>query len=637
MPRVRPIFMILGTARSLAATLVLGAVLVLAVELIARGSLSETLEFFTQPYRPAWATVALVALILLVLDAILGRAHQGILIVAPLVMLLAAVGRQKAYYLGDPLYPADFLYGRQIVELLPLLVRERIGTAAAIAAVVLALLVAIPFAWRAWNRRGRRIRVNARAARLALAVPLLAVFASMLDYASFSLTRDRLWISPMMWDQKANYAHNGFTLGFALNLPMAKITAPEGYDEAGISAIVEEVQSTVTMPENRPDIIVVMSESFWDPTRLPGVTITPDPIASVRSQQSGHIFSPEFGGMTANVEFEALTGFSNAFLPYGSIPYQQYVRDKVPSLPSFLGGEGYHSVAIHPFSGWFWNRSEVYSSFGFQEFLSEENLPEMPKRGHLASDAALTDTIIGKADATEKPLFLFAVSLQSHGPYEPGRYPDAKTRVAGVDDAWSRESIASFSEGMADADAGFQRLIDWAGKRERATIIVFFGDHLPPLGPAYVATGFLEDNVAPRIAPVGDMLQARETPLVVWSNRTGPTRGIGTVSPAFLPLLVLREAGIDHPYYTGVLGSLFERYRVVDRHLVIGADGMAVSDWSRAGEVDPALSKFRLLQHDILFGERFGESRLFPKPVEWGDLLVGAPRGPDLPYGQNPV
>ncbi len=80
------------------------------------------------------------------------------------------------------------------------------------------------------------------------------------------------------------------------------------------------------MPEEKPDIIVVMSESFWDPTLLPGTTITPDPMPNVRALRSGSMFSPEFGGMTANVEFEALTGFTNAFLPYGSIPYQQYVR-----------------------------------------------------------------------------------------------------------------------------------------------------------------------------------------------------------------------------------------------------------------------------------------------------------------------
>ena len=123
------------------------------------------------------------------------------------------------------------------------------------------------------------------------------------------------------------------------------------------------------MPEEKPDIIVVMSESFWDPTLLPGTTITPDPMPNVRAVRSGSMFSPEFGGMTANVEFEALTGFSNAFLPYGSIPYQQYVRGPVPSLANFFRSEGYETTAIHPFEGWFWNREHVYDAFGFDRFL----------------------------------------------------------------------------------------------------------------------------------------------------------------------------------------------------------------------------------------------------------------------------
>ena len=146
---------------------------------------------------------------------------------------------------------------------------------------------------------------------------------------------------------------------------------------------------------------------------------------NVRAVRSGSMFSPEFGGMTANVEFEALTGFSNAFLPYGSIPYQQYVRGPVPSLATFFRSEGYETTAIHPFEGWFWNRTHVYDAFGFDRFLSIEKLPPMAWRGPLVSDDALTDEIIRRADATERPFFTFAVSLQGHGPYEPNRYRDA--------------------------------------------------------------------------------------------------------------------------------------------------------------------------------------------------------------------
>src|SRR5690606_36416055 len=91
------------------------------------------------------------------------------------------------------------------------------------------------------------------------------------------------------------------------------------------------------------------------------------------------------------------------------------------------------TTAVHPFQGWFWNRSAVYDAFGFDRFLSEENLPPLEKRGPLASDAAMTEQLISIADAEDKPFFIFAVSLQGHGPYEPDRYMDASHSVFAPD------------------------------------------------------------------------------------------------------------------------------------------------------------------------------------------------------------
>lgn len=605
----------LGVLRSVMVTLTVSAVLVFAIELIARGSFADTLHFFQQPFKPSWTTVALFALLLVGLDALLGRPHNGLLIVAPLALLLAFIGHQKSLYLGDPLYPTDFLYARQIVELMPLLVRERPLAGIGIAVGIVAGISLLVFAWRYWRRRMPALSFWARISRLAIAIPALAFFVSIMDYATFSWTRDRLQIIPMMWDQKENYNSNGFAIAFALNVPMAKVNAPHGYSAKAIDAIAR-TDVVASLPEEKPDIIVVMSESFWDPTRLPGVSITPDPIPTVRAARSGNVFSPEFGGMTANVEFEALTGFSNAFLPTGSIPYQQYVRAPVPSLATFLRSEGYETRAIHPFAGWFWNRAPVYKAFGFDRFMSEENMPPLEKRGPLASDAALTEEIIRQADATEHPFFYFAVSLQSHGPYEPNRYVNTTHKVDAPTSQWARDSILSYAEGTSDADRGLQRLMDWAAKRKRPTVIAFFGDHLPPLGAVYVETGFMKEPVAKRKAPINDMLVQHETPLVVWSNRTGPARDLGSISPAFLPLHVLETAGISHPYYTGFLGRVHERFRVVDRNVLLPRLGATKFDWSREKEIDPMIRDFRWLQYDMMFGKRRGAKEFFPETVD---------------------
>ncbi|MBZ9814862.1 LTA synthase family protein [Mesorhizobium sp. CA7] len=602
------------TVRYGLSTLLASALLVFAIELIVRGDFFGTVDFFMQPFKPGWTTIVVFALVLLGLDAILGRSHQSLMIVAPLTLALAFVGHQKSRYLGDPLYPTDFLFARQIMALMPLLVRERPWTAVMLAVGIVGGLTLLFYGWRTWRRRVPILSRKGRLARLALAVPLLAFFVSIMDYATFSWTRDRLQIIPIMWDQKENYASNGFALAFAMNVPMAHVAAPPGYSEKTMSAI-QRPDVAASMPDEKPDIVVVMSESFWDPTHLPGVTIKPDPIPTVRALRSGSMFSPEFGGMTANIEFEALTGFSNAFLPAGSIPYQQYVRTPTPSLATFLKSQGYRARAIHPGTNWFWNRGAVYADFGFNDFRSEETLPPMEKRGPLASDAAMTDEIIREADTSDDPVFLFAVSLQNHGPYEPYRYYNPTHSIDAPISSWARESLLSYAEGSADADRGLQRLIDWAKARQRPTIIAFFGDHLPPLGPVYVETGFLKDNVAPRKEPAVAALEHHDTPLVIWSNRSGPVENIGSVSPAFLPYHILTTAGISHPYYTGFLGALREHYRVVDRNLLLSPVGEATPDWARQKQIDPKINDFRLIQYDMMFGKRLSAPDFFPETV----------------------
>jgi phosphoglycerol transferase MdoB-like AlkP superfamily enzyme len=603
----------LRLAGSLVFVLLVSALLVFAVELIVRGSISETLRFFQQPFRPGWTTVVLFALLIVFLDALLGRPYHALLVIAPIALGLAFVGKQKAFYLGDPLYPTDFLYARQILELMPMLVRQRPVEAVIFSAIGISAVTLLIAAWRYWHLKVPRLTLRARGARLAVAVPALIFFASIMDYATFSWARDRLQIFPMMWDQKENYNSNGFAIAFALNVPMAKVSAPKGYSEEAIRALSQQPLPPVAAPEDKPDIIVVMSESFWDPARLPGTKITPDPIPTVRSLMSGHVLSPEFGGMTANVEFEALTGFSNAFLPYGSIPYQQYVRTPLPSLATFLKGEGYDTQAFHPFAGWFWNRASVYQAFGFERFLSEESLPALEKRGPLAADTAFIDEIIRTADWSSHPIFYFAVTLQGHGPYEPNRYPDSTLAVDGSISAKSKEMVKTYATGAKDADDSLARLIKWASKRERHTIIAFFGDHLPPLGSVYTETGYMKQVVADRNAPLPTLAKEHETPLVLWSNRTGPAKDVGTISPSFLPLHLMRMAGFSHPYYTGLLGAVHNRYSAVDRNMLVARTGEPTQNWARESEIDPMIRDFRYLQYDLVFGRRFGERLFFPE------------------------
>ena len=100
-----------------------------------------------------------------------------------------------------------------------------------------------------------------------------------------------------------------------------------------------------------------MNEAFSDPSVLGDFTTNEDYMPFVHSLLdgadntiSGHLNVSVKGGNTANTEFEYLTGASMAFLPYGSIPYQQYVKKETPSMASYLSSLGYYTIAMHPLS-----------------------------------------------------------------------------------------------------------------------------------------------------------------------------------------------------------------------------------------------------------------------------------------------
>ncbi len=598
---------------SLALTFAMAFLILVAVEWVSRGSFADIPAYLASPVKPALTTVGLLVLAMLTLDAVFGRAHQSVLVVAPLVLIPAFVSGQKQHYLSDPLYPSDFLFARQILELMPVIIRERPWSAVALAAGLLVVMAGLVFLWRRAWARATPLSPHSRAMRLAVCLPLLATFVSQMDPLQYSLIREKLRIIPIVWDQKENYNYNGFILAFSLNLPMAHVKTPAGYGPEAIDAIPARNFGYLSGPREKPDVIMLMSESFWDPTRLSNLTFTPDPMPNIRAARSGYVVSPEFGGMTANIEFEALTGFSNAFLPYGSVPYQQYIRHSIPSLATFFRGEGYAARSIHPFSGWFWNRNEVYRDFGFEEFRTEETLPPMEKRGMFASDDSLMKEIMQEGDAMDKPFFFFAVTLQGHGPYEPHRYAQNTVDIEGNLSDADRETLATYTQGVREADESLKMLMDWASKRDRETIIVLWGDHLPPLGTVYPDTGYMPDQVAVRKASLDVMKREHETPLVIWSSKKGTRRDIGTVSPSLIPYNVLKTAGFEHPFYTGFLGRVQKKYNIIDRYQLATRDDQTFPDWGLNDQtLDPLVRDYRYLQHDMMFGRQYGLDRFFP-------------------------
>ena len=181
--------------------------------------------------------------------------------------------------------------------------------------------------------------------------------------------------------------------------------------------------STGRSEEQRPNIIFVQLESFFDPTEVEWLRFSEDPIPNLRKMfseySSGYFKVPSVGAGTANTEFEVLTGMSMRFFGPGEYPYKTYAKTRtLESAASALKGLGYGAEALHNNGGNFYSRAQVFNNMGFDHYTSKEfmNILQTTPKGW-ATDDILVPNIMESMDTTEGQDFVFTVSVEGHGEY----------------------------------------------------------------------------------------------------------------------------------------------------------------------------------------------------------------------------
>ncbi|WP_213523211.1 LTA synthase family protein [Paenibacillus sp. J31TS4] len=410
-------------------------------------------------------------------------------------------------------------------------------------------------------------------------------------------------ISTIPWDQAANYTQNGFLLSSLYNMDLIFIKEPEGYSKETIQQLIDGIQrKNVADNGVKPNVIVMLSEAFWDPTQIKSIKFDKDPLEYLHSLQKdfthGTLLSPQFGGGTANVEYEVLSGHSNRFLPQGSLAYIQYVNHRVDSLAGILGRQNYHTAAVNPLDNWFFDSNKVYRNFGFSKFISSEFFPSTPDSMFIP-DTEVSKIIISEAEKSQGPDFIFANTMENHWPYYAGKFPENEFKVESLDGSLSTDTKAmleTLAQGVHNAEKSLKLMIDHFSTTKEPTIIVFFGDHLPLLGndyQAYRETKFLQDNDP-------DVLnKLYSTPFLIWNNYLPKEQKEELhMSPSFLSPYVLNMANLKGTYYTDYLFDLYKKIPVIPPENYLAGMNIADSD----------LRTYKLLQHDSMFGEQYGYS-----------------------------
>ncbi|HEX6994645.1 MAG TPA: LTA synthase family protein [Gammaproteobacteria bacterium] len=562
------------------------------------------------------ANTAVLACLHVAVYALLRRLAAAIIVVTAAFVALGFANLGKMMYMHAAVQPLDLLY---VAELMPQLgaTFEPI-TAAALLASCAAVLTAIVAALR---RPASIVSWRGRAVVGGLAVIVIAGAATSERSPPLRRALEAAGIELAGWDSVRSTRQNGVLLEFLSLLPTAFVDTPARYSAAAVADVFRRYLRPgaddgkgVRRDSSNVTVIVYMIESLMDPSEL-GLAFTADPIPNLRAlaaeHSSGYAVVPGRFGESASSEFELLTGMSSSFLPERSVAYKQYVKHRLPALPCVLKARGYRTAAVQADPVDFYNRAEVYRHLCFDHvaWLNEDASVARAINDRAPADDAIVDAVIDAADGPG-PAFVFAFPSSTHYPYDLGLYADSPLDVADPERTSARAEIKYYINTLRVADAAVAKLVEHFAHVEHPVVIAIVGDHLPPLSSAALE-GFYA-RLGDDVPALERILAERRVPLVVWSNFAQRREPLA-LSLNLLGPVLLERAGVDPPGFLGVVATFGKRLTMISRGLI----GRASARWSPDAappEYAELLEDYRLLQHDVLFGQQFLAALTEPGP-----------------------
>lgn len=411
-----------------------------------------------------------------------------------------------------------------------------------------------------------------------------------------------------IYTQQWRTQQNGFLLNFTTAIRYSFVSEPDGYDADKVAQTARSYRSqSVTdageLPEN---LIFIMNESFADLTAaFPNLELSEDPLAFYHSLTEntvkGTMISPVTGGGTANVEFEYLTGDSLAFLPSSTVAYQLYLYDGCPSLVSQAKDLGYHTIAFHPYLSSGWNRTSVYPWLGFDEVHFQEDVQDPQYIRNYVSDLSDYEQLFRWTEESAGPTMIFNVTMQNHSGYSQG-WNNLSGDVTVTGGAKPSSITTQYFSLMKESDQAIQALVEHYSQVDEKTLIVFFGDHQPPLGNTFFETlyGKKLDERDPE-----EVQQAYETPFFIWANYDIPEQDDLRISSNYLGVLAAEVAGLPLTGYQQLLSRLMDVLPVAGTAGYLTADGQVTQEAEELpGYVQSLYREYELAAYNHLFDEK---------------------------------
>lgn len=409
------------------------------------------------------------------------------------------------------------------------------------------------------------IRLNKKILRPILTVAMCIPAYFYISYLWQDNLERNTGLNDTLFNAKYMHSKDGFFVSFILDIHFLQIEEPKNYsDEYALSLLNEQKVEKVETPEELPDIIAIMDETFSDPAVLGEFETNKDYMPFVHSILRGEVANTisgytdvsVLGGNTANSEFEFLTGNSMAFFPNGSVPYLQYIRDGISTIVPQLEEYGYTTYGTHPYRAKGWNREFIYDLMGFDYRYFQGSFPFEDKLRNYVSDEADFKSILEWRNNTEGPFFMFNVTMQNHSNYG-GDFDNFDPQiVAKFKNTYSNKYLNKYLSLMYETDQDVASLLSELSQSDRKTIVVFWGDHQPNdyvVRPIYKEYGLDFDNQT-----YEQQQQRQKTPFFIWANYDIQEQTNVEISLNYLNILLLETAGLQLDEYQTFRKNLWQ-------------------------------------------------------------------------------
>lgn len=409
------------------------------------------------------------------------------------------------------------------------------------------------------------IRLNKKILRPILTVAMCIPAYFYISYLWQDNLERNTGLNDTLFNAKYMHSKDGFFVSFILDIHFLQIEEPKNYsDEYALSLLNEQEVEKVEAPEELPDIIAIMDETFSDPAVLGEFETNKDYMPFVHSILRGEVANTisgyadvsVLGGNTANSEFEFLTGNSMAFFPNGSVPYLQYIRDGISTIVPQLEEYGYTTYGTHPYRAKGWNREFIYDLMGFDYRYFQGSFPFEDKLRNYVSDEADFKSILEWRNNTEGPFFMFNVTMQNHSNYG-GDFDNFDPQiVAKFKNTSSNKYLNKYLSLMYETDQDVASLLSELSQSDRKTIVVFWGDHQPNdyvVRPIYKEYGLDFDNQT-----YEQQQQRQKTPFFIWANYDIQEQTNVEISLNYLNILLFETAGLQLDEYQTFRKNLWQ-------------------------------------------------------------------------------